>query len=59
VRVGIETGRGLWVAAGYVVYGINPLQAARYRERHSASGAKSGKSMFLSLFFNLRFAPVP
>ena len=33
VRVGMETGRGLWVtaraAAGYAVYGINPLQAAR------------------------------
>ncbi len=28
-------------AAGYAVYGINPLQAARYRERHSVSGAKS------------------
>ena len=23
------------------VYGVNPLQAARYRERHSVSGAKS------------------
>jgi bacterioferritin-associated ferredoxin len=45
VRVGIETDRGLWVAAlaaaGYVVYGINPLQVARYRERHGVSGAKS------------------
>lgn len=45
VLVGIETDRGLWVqaliAAGYVVYGINPLQAARYRERRSVSGAKS------------------
>jgi transposase len=45
VRVGIETDRGLWVtalaAAGYAVYGVNPLQAARYRERHSVSGAKS------------------
>jgi Transposase/Transposase IS116/IS110/IS902 family len=45
VRVGIETDRGVWVtalaAAGYAVYGINPLQAARYRERHSVSGAKS------------------
>jgi transposase len=45
VRVGIETDRGLWVAAlaaaGYVVYGINPLQVARYRERHATSGAKS------------------
>jgi transposase len=45
VRIGIETDRGLWVAAlaaaGYVVYGINPLQVARYRERHSVSSAKS------------------
>jgi hypothetical protein len=45
VRVGIETDRGLWVAAlaaaGYVVFGINPLQVARYRERHATSGAKS------------------
>jgi hypothetical protein len=45
VRVGIETDRGLWVmalvAAGYQVFGINPLQAARYRERHGVSGAKS------------------
>jgi Transposase len=45
VRVGIETDRGLWVmaliAAGYAVFGINPLQAARYRERHGVSGAKS------------------
>jgi transposase len=45
VWVGIETDRGLWVtalaAAGYVVYGINPLQVARYRERHGVSGAKS------------------
>jgi hypothetical protein len=45
VRVGIETDRGLWVqaltAAGYAVFGINPLQASRYRERHGVSGAKS------------------
>jgi len=45
VRIGIETDRGLWVmalaAAGYAVYGINPLQVARYRERHGVSGAKS------------------
>ncbi len=43
--VGIETDRGGWVqalvAAGYVVYAINPMQAARYRERHTTSGAKS------------------
>lgn len=45
VVIGIETDRGLWVqaliAAGYRVFAINPLQVARYRERHSVSGAKS------------------
>jgi transposase len=45
VTVGIETDRGLWVqaliAAGYEVFGVNPLQAARYRERLGVSGAKS------------------
>ena len=45
VVVGIETDRGPWVtalrAAGYQVYAINPLSVARYRERHSTSGAKS------------------
>jgi transposase len=45
VVVGIETDRGPWVqalvAAGYTVYAINPRQVARYRERHSNSGAKS------------------
>ena len=45
VAVGIETDRGPWVqaliAAGYVVYAVNPRQVARYRERHGASGAKS------------------
>ena len=45
VVVGIETDRGPWVgallAAGYQVYAINPMQVARYRERHSTSGAKS------------------
>jgi transposase len=45
VAVGIETDRGPWVsalrAAGYQVFAINPLSAARYRERHSTSGAKS------------------
>lgn len=45
VVVGIETDRGPWVqallAAGYQVYAINPLSAARYRERHVTSGAKS------------------
>jgi transposase len=45
VRIGIETDRGPWVgalvAAGYRVYAINPMSVARYRERHSTSGAKS------------------
>jgi transposase len=45
VVVGIETDRGPWVAAlvaaGYQVFAINPLSAARYRERHVTSGAKS------------------
>ena len=45
VVVGIETERGPWVqallAAGYQVYAINPLSVARYRERHTTSGAKS------------------
>ena len=39
-----ETDRGPWVtlrATGYLVYAINPLSSARYRERHSTSGAKS------------------
>ncbi len=45
VAVGIETDRGPWVAAliaaGYVVYPVNPLQASRYRQRYGVSGAKS------------------
>jgi hypothetical protein len=45
VLVGIETDRGPWVAAlvaaGYRVFAINPMQVARYRERHTTSGAKS------------------
>ena len=45
VVVGIETDRGPWVqallAAGYTVFAVNPMQAARYRERHGVSGAKS------------------
>jgi transposase len=45
VVVGIETDRGPWVsallAAGYAVFAINPMSVARYRERHSTSGAKS------------------
>jgi len=45
VLVGIETDRGPWVqalvAAGYTVYPLNPVQVARYRERHSTGGDKS------------------
>jgi transposase len=45
VVAGIETGRGLWVqaliAAGYTVLAVNPLQASRYRERLTVSGARS------------------
>jgi transposase len=45
VTVATETDRGLFVgslvAAGYTVLAVNPLSVARYRERHSTSGAKS------------------
>jgi pimeloyl-ACP methyl ester carboxylesterase len=34
---------GALVAAGYTVYGVNPLQAPGYRERHGVSGAKSDR----------------
>src|SRR5918992_1631259 len=43
--VATETDRGLFVgamvAAGYRVLAVNPMSTARYRERHSTSGAKS------------------
>ena len=46
VVVGIETDRGLWVdaltAAGYQVFAVNPLAAARYHT--NVSGAKSDAS---------------
>ncbi|MFI5898532.1 IS110 family transposase [Actinoplanes sp. NPDC051513] len=45
VKIGIETDRGPWVqalvAAGYTVFPVNPLQAARFRERLAVSRAKS------------------
>ena len=48
VVIGIETDRGLWVdaltTAGYQVFAINPLAAARYRDRHHVSKAKSDPS---------------
>jgi transposase len=47
VVIGTGTDRGPWVAAlvaaGYVVFAVNPLQASRYRERHGVSGAKSDR----------------
>jgi len=47
VLIGIETDRGTWIsalaAAGYQVFALNPVQVARYRERHGASGAKSDR----------------
>lgn len=45
VAIGIETDRGLFVAAlvaaGYLVYAVNPMSTSRYRDRHVTSGAKS------------------
>jgi hypothetical protein len=45
VLVGTETDHGPWVgalvAAGYRVFPVNPQQSARFRARHSVSGAKS------------------
>src|SRR3954466_5612037 len=47
VLIASETDRGTWVsasaAAGYQVFALNPVQVARYRERHGASGAKSDR----------------
>jgi transposase len=45
VVIGMETDRGLFVstlvAAGYLVFAVNPMSTSRYRDRHSTSGAKS------------------
>jgi len=45
VVIGIGTDRGPWVAAlvatGYTVFGVNPLLASGFRERHGVSGARS------------------
>ena len=47
VVIGIETDRGLFVAAlvaaGYLVFAVNPMSTSRYRDRHSSSGAKSDR----------------
>jgi hypothetical protein len=39
---------GSSVAAGYEVYAVNPMLAARCRERHVTSGAKPGGAMVLA-----------
>ena len=53
VVVGVESDHGLLVnalvASGYAVYPINPLTAARYRDRHSLAGAKSDRRDALML----------
>ena len=45
VMIGTGTDRGPWVAAlvaaGYTVYGVNPLQAPRYRERHGCPAPRA------------------
>jgi hypothetical protein len=49
VLTGIETDRGPWVAAlvsaGYEVFAVNPLQAARYRERQALSRNMPGQGL--------------
>jgi hypothetical protein len=46
VPAAIETPRGLLVAClratGRPVYPVNPMAVARYRDRHSVAGRKSG-----------------
>jgi transposase len=53
VVVGVEADHGLLVNAlvgsGYQVYPINPLTAARYRDRHSLAGNKSDRRDALML----------
>jgi transposase len=48
VVVGSETDQGMWVeyliAAGFVVYAVNPKSVARYRERTRPGGGKSDRS---------------
>ena len=43
-RLTAARGSTALVAAGYLVFPVNPLQAARFRERHGVSGAKSDAS---------------
>ncbi len=48
VMVGSETDQGMWVeyliAAGFVVYAVNPKSVARYRERTRPGGGKTDRS---------------
>lgn len=48
VVVGSETDQGMWmeylIAAGFVVYAVNPKSVARYRERTRPGGGKSDRS---------------
>lgn len=47
VRLGVESGAPLLtdqlLDRGYTVYAINPMQADRYRDRHTMSGAKNDR----------------
>jgi transposase len=58
VPVAIETPRGLLVAClratGRKVFPVNPMAVARYRDRHSAAGRKSGRGDALVLANVLR-----
>lgn len=58
VDIAIETDRGLLVAAlraaGHRIYPVNPKAVARYRDRHTVSGAKSDPGDALVLAHLLR-----
>ena len=58
VDIAIETDRGLLIAAlraaGHRIYPINPKAVARYRDRHTVSGAKSDPGDALVLAHLLR-----
>jgi hypothetical protein len=47
IEIAIETDKGLFVAAlvaaGFMLFPINPRAAARYRERHGQAGGKSDR----------------
>jgi hypothetical protein len=58
IPVAIETPRGLLAAAlraaGRKIYPVNPMAVARYRERYSPSGKKSGHADAMVLAAILR-----